>query len=151
MGISILLKVSSHLNILSFIYSYPLLSVHSSYLYCTYDQAVGIQPLLSVKAFPLHVFCFSSVLLSNSNIRIHITESAQPHICITEVEFPYIHSNAMFSLLLHIWCESCALDLREEYRSRAFEKKVQRKTFGPKREEAKGGCRSLHNDRFHNP
>jgi hypothetical protein len=38
-------------------------------------------------------------------------------------------------------CETWSLTLREEHRLRAFENKVLRKIFGPKRDEVTGGCR----------
>jgi uncharacterized membrane protein len=40
--------------------------------------------------------------------------------------------------------------LEEEQRLRAFEKRVLRKIFGPKREEERS-WRKLHNDALHNP
>jgi hypothetical protein len=40
--------------------------------------------------------------------------------------------------------------LREEYRLRVFENRVVRKIFGPKRDEAIGGWRKLHNEELHN-
>jgi hypothetical protein len=43
-----------------------------------------------------------------------------------------------------------ALTLREGYRLRVFENRVQRGIFGPKREEVAGGCRRLHNEELHN-
>jgi hypothetical protein len=39
--------------------------------------------------------------------------------------------------------------LREEHRLRVFEKRVLRRTFGPKRDED-GSRRKLHNDELHN-
>jgi hypothetical protein len=35
-------------------------------------------------------------------------------------------------------CETCFLELREEHRLRAFENRVQRRMFGPKRDEVTG-------------
>jgi hypothetical protein len=46
-------------------------------------------------------------------------------------------------------CETWSLTLREEHRLRAFENRVLRKIFGPKREED-GSWRKLHNDKLHN-
>jgi hypothetical protein len=46
-------------------------------------------------------------------------------------------------------CETWSLTLREEHRLRAFENRVLRRIFGPKREED-GSCRKLHNDELHN-
>jgi hypothetical protein len=42
------------------------------------------------------------------------------------------------------------LTLREEHRLRAFENRVLRKIFGPKRDEMIGGWRKLHNEELHN-
>jgi hypothetical protein len=46
-------------------------------------------------------------------------------------------------------CETWSLTLREEHRLRAFENRVLRGLFGPKREED-GSWRKLHNDELHN-
>jgi hypothetical protein len=40
--------------------------------------------------------------------------------------------------------------LRDEHRLRVLENKVLRRTFGPKRDEVKGGWRKLHNEELHN-
>jgi hypothetical protein len=45
-------------------------------------------------------------------------------------------------------CETWSLILGEEHRLRAFENRVLRKIFGPKREED-GSWKKLHNDEFH--
>jgi hypothetical protein len=42
-------------------------------------------------------------------------------------------------------CETWSLTLREERRLRAFDKKVLRRIFGPRRDEVTGGWRKLHN------
>jgi hypothetical protein len=42
------------------------------------------------------------------------------------------------------------LTLREEHRLRAFENRVLRKAFGPKRDEVIGGWRKLHIEQLHN-
>jgi hypothetical protein len=42
-------------------------------------------------------------------------------------------------------CETWPLTLREERRLRAFENRVLRKVFGPKRDEVTGEWRKLHN------
>jgi hypothetical protein len=47
-------------------------------------------------------------------------------------------------------CETWSLTLREEHRLRVFENRVQRRTFGPKRDEVKGEWRKLHNGELHN-
>jgi hypothetical protein len=46
-------------------------------------------------------------------------------------------------------CETWNLILREEYRLRAFENRVLRRIFGPKRDRVTGGCRKMHNDEPH--
>jgi hypothetical protein len=47
-------------------------------------------------------------------------------------------------------CETCFLKLREEHRLRVFENKVQRRIFGPKRDEMTGEWSKLHNEELHN-
>jgi hypothetical protein len=42
------------------------------------------------------------------------------------------------------------LTLREEHRLKAFENRVLRRIFGPKRQEVAGSWRRLHNEEFHN-
>jgi hypothetical protein len=42
------------------------------------------------------------------------------------------------------------LSLREEHRLRVFENRVLRRIFGPKRDEATGEWRKLHNEELHN-
>jgi hypothetical protein len=46
-------------------------------------------------------------------------------------------------------CETLSLTLREEHRLRVFENRVLRRIFGPKRDEATGGWRKLHNEELH--
>jgi hypothetical protein len=43
-------------------------------------------------------------------------------------------------------CETWSLTLREEHRLGVFENRVQRRIFGPKRDEVTGGWRKLHNE-----
>jgi hypothetical protein len=43
-------------------------------------------------------------------------------------------------------CGTWSLTLREEQRLRVFENRVLRRIFGPKRDEATGECRRLHNE-----
>jgi hypothetical protein len=47
-------------------------------------------------------------------------------------------------------CETWSLTLREEHRLRVFENGVLRRIFGPKRDEATGGWRKLHNKELNN-
>jgi hypothetical protein len=47
-------------------------------------------------------------------------------------------------------CEILSMTLREKYRLRMFENMVQRRMFGPKRNEMTGGWRKLHNEELHN-
>jgi hypothetical protein len=46
-------------------------------------------------------------------------------------------------------CAAWSLILREEHRLRVFENRVLRRIFGPKRDEAIGGLRKLHDEKFH--
>jgi hypothetical protein len=43
-------------------------------------------------------------------------------------------------------CETWSLTLREEQRQKVFENRVPRRIFGPKRNEATGEWRRLHNE-----
>jgi hypothetical protein len=47
-------------------------------------------------------------------------------------------------------CETCSLTLREGHRLRAFENRVLRRIFGPKRDEVTGEWRKLHSEELHN-
>jgi hypothetical protein len=47
-------------------------------------------------------------------------------------------------------CETWSLTLREEQRLKVFENRVQRRIFGPKRDEVTGDWRTLHNEELHN-
>jgi hypothetical protein len=46
-------------------------------------------------------------------------------------------------------CETWSLTLREEHKLRAFENRVLRRIFGPKRDEVMEGWRKLHNKEQH--
>jgi hypothetical protein len=47
-------------------------------------------------------------------------------------------------------CENWALTLRKEHRLRVFEKRVLRRIYEPKRDEATGKWRKLHSEELHN-
>jgi hypothetical protein len=47
-------------------------------------------------------------------------------------------------------CETWSLKLREEHRLRIVEIRMLRSIYGPKRDEATGGWRTLHDGNFHN-
>jgi hypothetical protein len=47
-------------------------------------------------------------------------------------------------------CETWSLTLREEHRLRAFENRVLRRIFGPRRDEMMGDWRKLYNEELHN-
>jgi hypothetical protein len=47
-------------------------------------------------------------------------------------------------------CETWSITLREEQRQRVFENSVLRRIFGPKRDEATGEWRRLHNEELNN-
>ena len=57
----------------------------------------------------------------------------------------------MTQSFVNIWhgSESSPLKWRDGRRPRVFEKRVLRKTFGPKRHEVKGNYRKLHNEEIH--
>jgi hypothetical protein len=47
-------------------------------------------------------------------------------------------------------CETWSLTLREDHRLRAFENRVLRRIFAPKRDKVMEGWRKLHNEEIHN-
>jgi hypothetical protein len=47
-------------------------------------------------------------------------------------------------------CETWSLTLREEHRLRAFENKMLKRMFGPRRAEVTGGWRKVHNVELRN-
>jgi hypothetical protein len=47
--------------------------------------------------------------------------------------------------------ETWSLTVREEHRLRAFENRVLRRIFGPKRDEVTGERRKVHNEEFRRP
>jgi hypothetical protein len=57
--------------------------------------------------------------------------------------------NIILPLVLY-GCETWSLTLTEKHRLRAFENRVLRRIFGPKRDEVTGGWRKLHNEELHN-
>ena len=60
-----------------------------------------------------------------------------------------IHRTVILPVLLY-GCETWSLTLREEHRQKMFENGVLRKTFRPKRDEATGEYRKLHNKELYN-
>jgi hypothetical protein len=60
-----------------------------------------------------------------------------------------IYKTIIFPVVLY-GCETWTLTLSEEHRLEVFEKRVLRKIIGPKRNEAAGGWRKLHNEELHN-
>ena len=60
-----------------------------------------------------------------------------------------IHRTTILPLVL-CGCETWSLTLREEHSLRVFENKVLRWIFGPKRVEATGQRRKLHNEKLNN-
>jgi hypothetical protein len=46
--------------------------------------------------------------------------------------------------------ETCSLTLREQHSLRLFENRVQRRTFGPNKDEMTGAWRKLHNEELYN-
>jgi hypothetical protein len=60
-----------------------------------------------------------------------------------------IYKTTILTVVLY-GCETCSLTLREEHRPKVFENRVLRRIFGPKRDEATGEWRNLHNGQLHN-
>jgi hypothetical protein len=59
-----------------------------------------------------------------------------------------IYKAIILSFVLY-GCETWSLTLREEHRLRAFEKRVLRRIFGPKRDEVTGEWRKWNNEELH--
>jgi hypothetical protein len=60
-----------------------------------------------------------------------------------------IYKTIILPVVLYGW-ETGSLTLREEHGLRVFENKVQRRIFGPKRDEVTEELRKLHNEELHN-
>jgi hypothetical protein len=60
-----------------------------------------------------------------------------------------IHKAIILPVVLY-GCETWSLTLREEHRLRVFENRVQKRKFGPKRDEETGEWRKLHSGELHN-
>jgi hypothetical protein len=60
-----------------------------------------------------------------------------------------IYKTIILPVLLY-GCETWSLTLREEHRLSVFENRVQRRIFGPKRDEVTGEWRKLHSEELHN-
>jgi hypothetical protein len=58
----------------------------------------------------------------------------------------YAGTGAIFVPVVLYGCGTWSLTLREEHRLRAFENRVLRRIFGPKRDEVTGEWRKLHNE-----
>jgi hypothetical protein len=60
-----------------------------------------------------------------------------------------IYKTIIFPVVLY-GCKTWSLTLREEHRLRAFENRVLRRIFGPKRDEVTRDWRKMHNEELHN-
>jgi len=60
-----------------------------------------------------------------------------------------IYRTVILPVVLYV-CEIWSLTLKEERRLRVFENSVLRRIFGPKRDEATGEWRKLHNEKLNN-
>jgi hypothetical protein len=76
----------------------------------------------------------------------HISENLKSNIDFNVTK----HMETFLLTKIREGCESWSLKLREEHRLRAYENRVLRRIFGPKRAELTGGCRKLHNEELHN-
>jgi hypothetical protein len=61
-----------------------------------------------------------------------------------------IYKTIILPLVVLYGCATWSLTLREEHRLRVFENRVLRRIFVPKRDEATGEWRKLHNEELHN-
>jgi hypothetical protein len=60
-----------------------------------------------------------------------------------------IYKTTIFPVVLY-GCDTWSLTLREVHKLRAFEKRVLRRIFRPKRDEVTGGWRKLYTEELHN-
>jgi hypothetical protein len=67
-----------------------------------------------------------------------------------EISHNPAYSTVIYSTVVLYGCETWSLTLRQEHRLRVFENRVLRRKFGPKRDEATGEWRKLHNEELHN-
>ena len=58
----------------------------------------------------------------------------------------YVYSRTLIVSVVLYGCETWSLTLRKKHRLRAFENRVLRRIFGPKRDEVIGKWRKLHNE-----
>jgi hypothetical protein len=66
--------------------------------------------------------------------------------CVIEKEVKIRICKTIIFLVVLYGCETWSLILKEEHRLRAFENRVLRRIFGPKKDEVTAGLRKLHNE-----
>jgi hypothetical protein len=82
-------------------------------------------------------------------VAFSLNNQYQKHRSFTECQSVYISSYIDGTIILSVvlyGCETWSLTLKEEHRLRVFENRVMRRIFGPKRDEATGEWRRLHNE-----
>jgi hypothetical protein len=70
-------------------------------------------------------------------------------VCCVKIVNIIIHKGTVLPVLLY-GCETESLTLRKEHKLKAFDNRVLRRIFGPKRTEVTGGWRGQHNEELHN-
>jgi hypothetical protein len=83
--------------------------------------------------------------LNSGNACFHLVQNfLSSHLLSKDVKIR-IYMTIILPVVLY-GCESWSLTLREEHRLRVFENRVQRRIFGPRRDEVSGGWRKLLNE-----
>jgi hypothetical protein len=83
--------------------------------------------------------------LNSGNAYYHLVQNLLSYCLLSKNIEIRIYKTIIFPVVLY-GCGNSSLTLREEHRLRAFENRVLRRVFGPKRDdEAMGGC-FLHNE-----
>jgi hypothetical protein len=86
--------------------------------------------------------------LSMGNVCYHSVQNVLSSCLLSKILKIKIHRTIILPVLYE--CKTWSLTPREEHRLRVFENLVLTRIFGPKREEATGGQRRVHNDKLHN-
>jgi hypothetical protein len=105
---------------------------HLAYQNTLLETATSMCPILCTDCW---IYC--GILIIIIVIEIHITA------------YPNLFQSVQFPLVLY-GCKTWSLTVREEHKLRAFENKVLRRIFVPKRDGVTGGWRKLHNEELHN-
>ena len=91
------------------------------------------------------IFCFPNLTCKLGNVCYYSVQNLLSSSLLSKKLKIKIYRTIILPVVLY-GCETWSLTLREECRLRAFENRVLRRVFGPKREELTGEWRKLHNE-----